>query len=64
VKKERFLKNRYKKCETGSSIIISYFLSLNYSSLPQSGIVSAGRAPPYGGIARPKGRHLWRVQPP
>jgi hypothetical protein len=41
---------------TYSSISYS-FLSLTYSSIPNPASSPAGRTPPYGGIARPKGKH-------
>jgi hypothetical protein len=43
-----------------SIILSSNFSTISYSSPPQSGIVSAGISPPYGGIARPKGKHSRR----
>jgi hypothetical protein len=37
--------------------IFHLFLFISYSSLPNPASSPAGRAPPCGGIARPKGKH-------
>jgi hypothetical protein len=43
------------------SVLLIYIL---IHPLPTPASSSAGRAPSCGGIARPKGRHVWRAQPP